>query len=80
MAGLKRWMAGERSQQRRLDRFNRRNERQQQSLRKAIFYCTSKDPKEEMAQGEIRLIKQIWTFLLLGGKDPLVSNSHGNMT
>lgn len=50
MAGLKRWMAGERSQQRRLDRFNRRNERQQQSLRKAIFYCTSKDPKEEMAQ------------------------------
>lgn len=33
-----------------------------------------------MAQGEIRLIKQIWTFLLLGGKDLPVSNSHGNTT
>ena len=64
---------------RRLDRFNRRNERQQ-SLRKVIFYCTSKDPEEEMAQGEIWLIAEIWTFLVLGGKDPLVSNSHGNMT
>ena len=33
-----------------------------------------------MAQGEIWLIAEIWTFLVLGGKDPLVSNSHGNMT